>query len=367
MTVRESHASPGTDPPPAGAEPWATARGLRLVALAALTAGLIAVCALLAYPLLPAITWGVALAILAGPIHRAIRRRVDHPTLAAALSTAVVVAIILVPGGFVAYQVSREAAAAAERMAGDPAGSSLLEQAARVPLLGRAVARLDRLGVDVQLQASRAVGRYVGDSSALAGGAAASVLQALVATFLIYFLFRDQAELMRGLRGLLPLSGEEADRVFSRAADSVHAILHAAVVTSVIDSVGFGLLFWWSGLPAPVLWTAVMFVLSLLPIVGSAMVWLPAVGYLAMTGRWVEATALVGWGALTFVAVDNFLRVRIAGEGMRMHPVPALIAFLGGVAVFGASGMVLGPAIVAVTMAILEVWNRRLGEGKEGR
>ncbi len=360
MIVRESHASPGASTPPAGAEPQTTARSLRPVTLAALTAGLIALCALLAYPFLPAITWGIALAILAGPIHRAIHRRVEGPALSAALSTAVVVAIILVPGGFVAYQISREATAAAGRMEGNPVGATLQEQATRVPILGRAVARLEQLGVDVQQQARGAARRLLGDSTALAGGAAATILQALVATFLIYFLFRDRVKLMRGLRGLLPLSGEEADRVFSRAADSVHANLHATVITSVIDSVGFGLLFWWSGLPAPVLWTAVLFVLSLMPILGAAMVWIPATAYLTMSGRWAGAAGVVAWGALTFVAVDNFLYVRLAGERMRMHPVPALIAFLGGVAVFGASGMVLGPAIVAVTMAVLEVWNHRV-------
>jgi predicted PurR-regulated permease PerM len=87
---------------------------------------------------------------------------------------------------------------------------------------------------------------------------------------------------MRGLRDLLPLSLEEEDRVLARAADSVHANLYATVVTSLIDSAGFGLLFRWSGLPAPFLWTAVLYILSLLPILGAAMVWLPVARYLAM-------------------------------------------------------------------------------------
>src|SRR5947207_5769777 len=105
---------------PAG--PSATTRRLPLVALAVLTAVLIGLCALLAYPFLPAITWGVALAILAWPMHRAIARRIARPRLAAGLSTAAVVAVILVPGLFVAYQITREAAVAAERMNQGAAG-----------------------------------------------------------------------------------------------------------------------------------------------------------------------------------------------------------------------------------------------------
>src|SRR5262245_39197905 len=101
-----------------------------------------------------------------------------------------------------------------------------------------------------------------------------------------------------------------------------------------------------------------MFVLSFLPVVGAGLVWLPAAAYLAMSGGWLQALALVAWGLLTFAIVDNVIYVRLAGEQMRLHDVPALIAFLGGIAVFGVSGMILGPAVLAVTVALLEAWKR---------
>src|SRR5262245_8998490 len=102
------------------------------------------------------------------------------------------------------------------------------------------------------------------------------------------------------------------------------------------------------------------FVLSILPIVGAGLVWLPAAVYLALSGQLLAAAALIAWGVLSFLIVDNVIYVRLAGERMRMHDVPALIAFLGGIALFGISGMILGPAILAVTAALLEVWKRRL-------
>jgi predicted PurR-regulated permease PerM len=103
-----------------------------------------------------------------------------------------------------------------------------------------------------------------------------------------------------------------------------------------------------------------MFILSILPIVGTGFVWIPAAIYLALTGRWLAAAALVAWGVLSFLITDNVIYVRLAGERMRLHDVPALIAFLGGLALFGMSGMILGPAILAVTVALLEVWKGRL-------
>src|SRR5205085_9831743 len=178
--------------------------------------------------------------------------------------------------------------------------------------------------------------------------------------FVLYYLFRDRAQFLRALRGLLPLTRADSDRLFARAADSVHANLYATIVTSAIDAVGGGLMFWALGLPSPVLWGVVMFVLSILPVVGTALVWVPAAAYLAVTGNWLAAVALVVWGIVEFIIVDNIIYVRLAGQRMRMHDVPAMIAFLGGIAVFGLSGMILGPAILAVTTAFLEVWRRRM-------
>jgi predicted PurR-regulated permease PerM len=134
------------------------------------------------------------------------------------------------------------------------------------------------------------------------------------------------------------------------------------VVTSLINAVIGGSLFALVGLPAPVLWGTVMFILGILPVVGIALVWVPAAIYLALSGQGLPALVLVIWGVLSSILVDNLLYVRLAGGRLRMHPVPALLAFLGGLAVFGVSGMILGPAIAAITEAVLQVWKNRMAE-----
>jgi predicted PurR-regulated permease PerM len=132
------------------------------------------------------------------------------------------------------------------------------------------------------------------------------------------------------------------------------------MITSLIDATGGGLMFWLLGLPSPALWGSVIFVLSILPVLGAGLVWAPAAAYLAVSGQWLHSGGLLAWGVLSFLIVDNIVYVRLAGERMKMHQVPALFAFLGGLAVFGMSGMILGPAILAVTVAFLEVWQRRM-------
>jgi len=133
------------------------------------------------------------------------------------------------------------------------------------------------------------------------------------------------------------------------------------------DTIGFGVLFWWIGFPAWILWTVVMFILSLLPVLGAGLVWLPTVVYLAVTNQWLPSAALTAWGVFTFVAVDNALYAHLAGERMKMHEVPALVAFLGGLAVFGMSGIILGPVILSVTIGLVDVWKRRIAATSEPR
>jgi predicted PurR-regulated permease PerM len=337
---------------------------IRLLTLIALTVVLVGLSAWLALPFLPAITWAVALAILAWPLHRWLGRRLGSSRLAAASSTTIVAAVIVGTGLFITYQVARETAAAARGIGdGAAAGEAIRQKAASIPVVGRAIEWLERLGLDVQAAARAIIESNAQASSSLAQGSLMAVVQVLLAIFILYYLFLDRDAFLDGMRDLLPLSKTESDFLMARAADSVHATVYATVVTSVIDSVAFGLLFWWTGLPAPVLWSVIMFLLSLLPVLGAGMIWFPATLYLAWSGNWLGAAGLAAVGAATAVFVDNMLYARLAGGRMRMHNVPVLIAFLGGLAVFGASGMILGPAILAVTEAILEVWRRRISRG----
>ena len=167
--------------------------------------------------------------------------------------------------------------------------------------------------------------------------------------FILYYLFKDQGKLTRSVHTLLPLTRDEGQQVMTRVAEVVRANLYANVVTSLIAATGGGIMFYLTGIPSPVLWAVVMFVIALLPVLGSFMIWAPAVAYLAITDHWPQALALATWGALNSVLVDNLLYIRVAGKRMHLHQVPSLLAILGGLYMFGAAGIVLGPTILAVT------------------
>lgn len=352
---------PAADRPaePADPPPVSVNDRPRLISLGLLTAVGVVVCGLITYPFLPALAWAVALAIIAYPMHHKLAKVLPWPNVTAAVSTAVVVAVLLVPVVWVGQELAGEVAAAgttAERMTRE---GQIEQTADRLPY-GRPALDWLRANVDVEAEARNLVRRFAGDAGLIAQGSAWAAFQGLVGLFVLFFAFRDGRHLRASARGLSPLTTREAEYLFRRVSDTVYATVYATVVTAVLQGVTGGLMFWLLGLPAPVLWGVVMTALGILPMVGAVLVWVPAAVYLATEERWGAAVALTAWGVLMAGPICNTVYAWLAGGRMRLHPVPVLVAYVGGLAVFGASGMVLGPVVLAVTVGLIDVWRHRL-------
>jgi predicted PurR-regulated permease PerM len=318
------------------------------------------VCTFLAYPFLPALAWAVALAIMAAPLHSRLEKVIPGTNFSAGVSTAIVVALVLVPVLAVAERFGQEASTAAKHVQELVQEGRVEAALARMPY-GTEVLGWARENVDVQTEGRQALGQVTGGATAFARGSAWFAVQALVCVFVLFFAFRDRRHLLSAAKDLSPLSRGETDYLFTRVSDSVHATVYATILISALQGVTGGLLFWALGLPAPVLWGAVMFVLGVIPLLGAFLVWGPAAVALALGDRWGAAALLVTWGLLMAGPIGNWMYAYFAGGRLRLHPVPVLIAFVGGLAVFGVAGMVLGPAALAVTLGLLDVWRRRMG------
>jgi predicted PurR-regulated permease PerM len=333
----------------------------QLVALAAFTAFGVYLCYRLALPFLPGAAWAVALAVLGLPLHRRLAKVIPGRNWSAGISTGVVVLLIGVPVAVVASQLVTETTHAIETVQEKATDDRWREYARRVPVVGESIARLDIQQAESQVR--RSVDEVFGNSVAMVETATAGALQALVAVFILFFCFRDRHHLLDEVKQLLPLAPPAAERVLKRAEDAIHATVYGTFVASAIEAVSGGILWWLLGLPAPVFWATIMFVLGVLPIVGAVMVWAPAAAYLASEDRWGAAAVLVAWGLIMAGPVCNYAYACSAGGRMRMHPVPTMLAYIGGLAVFGVSGMVLGPCILAVTVVLLDVWRQRAADG----
>jgi predicted PurR-regulated permease PerM len=154
---------------------------------------------------------------------------------------------------------------------------------------------------------------------------------------------------------MLPLHRVQWLDIMNRTRDVIGATVYGVLVISAIQGTLGTFIFWVLGLPSPLLWGVVMFFLSMIPMAGAFLVWVPAAIYLALTGAFLQAGILVVWGVLVIGSIDNFLSPRLVGQRARLHELLIFFAVLGGLEVFGVLGLVLGPVVVALTLALIEM------------
>jgi predicted PurR-regulated permease PerM len=359
--VNKAHADkPGQRRTDAG---WLSRERALVVVLAVATALALYVCYRLARPFLPALAWALALAVISHPAHEWIARRVKSANLAAGLAVAMVAVILIAPAVFVAQRLAREAAAGAQTiMAGIEEGSwrARIEGDSRLaPVAAWVEGQVDLRG-EIRRLASDITARV----SSFVTGSIRALAELLVTLFALFFFFRDRRAIVAALRSLVPLSDAETDKVFARVGDTIHATVYGTVAVSIVQGVLGGLMFWLLGLPAPLLWGVVMGLLALVPVLGAFVVWIPAAIYLALMGSWGKALILAAWGGIVVSLIDNLLYPVLVGKRLRMHTLPVFIAIVGGILLFGAAGLILGPVALAVTVALVDVWRRRTAGGR---
>jgi predicted PurR-regulated permease PerM len=154
--------------------------------------------------------------------------------------------------------------------------------------------------------------------------------------------------------------------LFSRVSETIHATLYGNVVVKIVQGVLGGAMFWFLDLPAPILCGIAMALCAMLPLVGTSLIWGPAAIYLLIEGSWVKAIVLAVGGSVVVSLIDNFLYPILIASELRIHTLGILLSILGGLLAFGLAGIVLGPVILASTLALLEVWRLR-AEGEPER
>jgi predicted PurR-regulated permease PerM len=316
------------------------------------------VCYLLVLPFMSVLTWALALAVVAHPVHKWIARRIRHANLAAGLAVFLVTVTIIAPAVVVTERLVQEAISGVQTLKSKATADRWDDFLERNPRMARAVHWVERR-IDVRGELQRALGLLTAPISSLVTGSIWVVTELLIILFVLFYFFRDCRLALRGLRSLVPLPNADIDQVFSRVADTIDATIYGTLVIAAMKGVLGGLIFWWLGLPAPLLWGVVMGVASIVPVLGPFVVWVPAAIYLAVQGSWGKAVILTAYGLLVLGLIDNLLYPMLVGKRIRIHTVPVFFSLLGGLALFGASGLILGPVTLAVTVALVEIWRRR--------
>lgn len=342
---------------------WFSRERVLALTLLGLTVLALYLCYLLIRPFLPVLAFALALAVITHPLYRAIQQRVRWPDLAAGVAVVAVGLLVVTPIILVGQTLIVQLGAGIKTLQAEIQSGHWREVIGRVPWLGRVVAWLET-EVDPAAVAGRAgelIGPYV---PSVVVGSAWTVAGLLITLFILFFFFRDSRPALDMLRSLVPLSHTEADEVFGRIADTIHASIYGSVAVAFVQGTLGGLMFWILGLPAPIFWGFVMALLALVPMLGTFLVWGPAAIFLALNGQWGKALVLVAWGAIAIGLIDNVLYPLLVRKRMRLHTLPVFFAILGGIALVGAAGVVVGPLILSITDALIDVWRRRTAHGR---
>ncbi|WP_440991774.1 AI-2E family transporter [Haloarchaeobius baliensis] len=304
---------------------------------------------LLVLPFLQAVLAGGLLAYLVAPVSRRLSRRLG-PTIGAAVTILVTVLVVLVP-------VLAVLGIAAEQAVTLVRGAELPDVAALELILQEwlgADADLSRLEGPLASAAEIGVRGLAGSLVGILAGIPAIAVGSVIFLFSFFYLLRDGDDLVRWLRTAAPLDPEILDDLTRRADELLWAAVVGNVIVAGIQAVLTVLGFVAVGIGDIVFWGVATFLLSLLPLIGASIVWVPAVVYLALVGNIPAAIGLLVYGSLIISGSDNYVRPLVMQRGAHLNPGLIVVGIFGGVAVFGFLGLFVGPVVLGLTKATAE-------------
>lgn len=337
---------------------WDSRDHIRVVALTTATALGLYLCYQMALPFVPALTWALALAVLFMPVHRWLESTLKHASLAASVSVLGIGLIVVVPATLVGQRLVSEAVAGADAITVMAESGEWQRALDGYPRLAPIAQRIERQ-IDLPGTISTIAAWLTNTIASFVRGSVMHAIGLLLTFYLLFYFLRDRRSVLLALCSLSPLSDADMDRVFSRVGDTVHATIYGTLAVAAVQGTLGGLMFWWLGLPAPALWGLVMGALAVVPVLGAFIVWIPVALFLALEGSWGDAVILAVWGTVVIGGIDNVLYPILVGNRLHVHTIPAFMAIVGGLIVFGPSGLILGPVTLTVTALLLEIWRSR--------
>jgi len=312
-------------------------------------------------PFLAALGWAAILVIFFYPMHHWMAQRFS-PNKAAVLSTLAVTFLLIVPAILVTSLFIREAFAVSRGVQ-----HTLLVQQA--PLLAKTWAWIahhvpgldpnadvfDMLEQGVQKQAGYLAERL----GTVLRNIVTFIFDLFVMIFAMFYFFRDAEQIIHGVRSILPFDAVHRDALMTQTRDLIAASVTTSLILAAIQGAIGGIGFVLTGLPTPLFWGVAMAFFSLVPVVGSGLIFVPAAIWLGFTGHWGRALLLLAICAGVSAIVDNILRPILLGGRTELSALVIFISVVGGVAMFGMLGLVLGPILVATAAGVLAVYMER--------
>lgn len=305
------------------------------------------------------------------PLHLKIRNVVRRRNTSALASTLLVLLIFVISIGFLTSALSGEIFRAAQYIGGKTNHTAGLPSTVLQPVnqaiewLGKYV-DLEKTGLRSTINSlpTRISQLLFAAATALIAGLASFITEGAITLFIVFFVFRDGAEAAQWFAGFLPMEREHLDRLLLQIRDIVFANLHGILAVAFAQGFLTGVAFALLGIPSPILFGICAALFSLVPLIGPALVWLPASIFLFATDHWIKGLFLLAWGILAVGLADNVIRPLVIAGRVKLHPLILLFALIGGVQQFGFVGLFIGPLVMSLAMVLIDMLQARVSETK---
>ena len=316
-------------------------------------------------PFYTAVLWGTIIAIVFMPLHRRLLQRFGERDTWAALATlAVVLVIVILPLLMLTGTLLQEGARVVTRIESGELNFARYFERIVAALPAPIIELLDRYGLADMAAIQRRIGESMGRVSQFFATKVLSIGQDtievvvgfFITLYLAFFLLRDGRTLTGTLRNAIPLEEDDKRQLAGKFITVIRATVKGNLAVAAAQGALGGLAFWVLDIRGALLWAVLMAFLSLLPAVGAGLVWLPVAVYLLATGAVWQGLGLVAFGVLVIGLVDNVLRPILVGKDTKLPDYVVLISTIGGMAIFGINGFVIGPVIAAMFVAVWDIF-----------
>ena len=308
-------------------------------------------------PFLVPLTWSAVLAIFFYPVHERLTKRM-RPNFAALLSTLGVTLLLIVPTLVVLSYTAKQAIDATARLQSvllNPESEMPAEVVAKVRAQLPEAWQTTDFSEPLRQGAERVAAFLAGKFGALLKNLVSFFVALFILVFALFFMFRDGPGVVRGVTHLFPFDRSIQEEMVLESKELIFASVAVGLLVAGIQGCLGGTAFAIAGIRSPIFWGVVIAFFSLVPVVGSAMIWVPTSIWLAFSGHWGKALAVVTiCGAVAGIA-DNIVRPLLLRNRTQLNELLLFIGVLGGLSVFGLLGLVVGPAIVAAAMGVFRV------------
>ncbi|MCE5264100.1 MAG: AI-2E family transporter [Deltaproteobacteria bacterium] len=311
-----------------------------------------------AYP----IFWGAVIAGLFGPLYKRVNRKLGHPNVSTAILLVMAIFVIILPLAVIAsvlltqaidmYSALKDTADIQQKTQGI---INLLKGNPYLQKLDLDEMALTEKFYDISGSISKYIVGYLTD---LTQNTLLLIINFVVMLYCLFFFIRDGDRILRGPLYILELKDEIGNRLYERFTSTARATLKGTLIIGLIQGTMGGILFWAVGINSAIVWGVIMVLAAMIPGIGCAIIWAPAALIMLATGHVWEGIVILAAGTLVISSIDNILRPLLVGKDTQMHPLLIFLSTIGGIAVFGVSGFVIGPIITALLSTLWEIYEK---------